>query len=304
MIAEPRLRSCPTTRSCTSASRCAGSARRSVRGYARECFEQGNAADGAVGGAGREGLRGRQHSGRVGRRRDSGCPRSRSWRRRPRPPVSWLLMLVVSPAIAGSILTLHGTDEQKDRWLRGIAAGTTRIAFAITEPDAGTNSHNLRTELRRTDDGLPAVGSEGLHLRGRGRRPRCWSLPACATRTVSSASRACASSTSMPRALRASVIPMPYIGPDRQWTLFFDGVEVSADRLVGGEHGGLAAVFDGLNPERIMIAAQAQRLWPAGAREGQPRTRTSASSGGRRSAPIRALHIRWRRRRSSSSWRG
>jgi alkylation response protein AidB-like acyl-CoA dehydrogenase len=51
-------------------------------------------------------------------------------------------------------------------------------------------------------------------------------------------------------------IPMPYIGPDTQWTLFFDGVEVEADRLVGGEQGGLAAVFDGLNPERIMIAAQ------------------------------------------------
>jgi alkylation response protein AidB-like acyl-CoA dehydrogenase len=51
-------------------------------------------------------------------------------------------------------------------------------------------------------------------------------------------------------------IPMPYIGPDIQWTLFFDGVEVEADRLVGGEQGGLAAVFDGLNPERIMIASQ------------------------------------------------
>lgn len=59
------------------------------------------------------------------------------------------LMLVVSPAIAGTILALHGTSEQQERWLRGIAAGTTKLAFAITEPDAGTNSHNLRTEIRR-----------------------------------------------------------------------------------------------------------------------------------------------------------
>jgi alkylation response protein AidB-like acyl-CoA dehydrogenase len=50
---------------------------------------------------------------------------------------------------------------------------------------------------------------------------------------------------------------MPYIGPDQQWTLFFDGLEVAADRLVGGEEGGLASVFDGLNPERIVIAALA-----------------------------------------------
>jgi alkylation response protein AidB-like acyl-CoA dehydrogenase len=54
-----------------------------------------------------------------------------------------LLLIVVSPAIVGNILARHGTDEQKERWLRGIAAGTTKIAFAITEPDAGTNSHNL-----------------------------------------------------------------------------------------------------------------------------------------------------------------
>jgi len=51
------------------------------------------------------------------------------------------------------------------------------------------------------------------------------------------------------------VIPMPYIGPDKQWTLFFEDVPVQADRLIGGETGGLAAVFDGLNPERIIAAA-------------------------------------------------
>ena len=63
-----------------------------------------------------------------------------------------LLLIVVSPAIVGSILARHGTHEQKDSWLRGIAAGTTKIAFAITEPDAGTNSHNISTSLRRDGD--------------------------------------------------------------------------------------------------------------------------------------------------------
>src|SRR6516165_11969187 len=54
-----------------------------------------------------------------------------------------LLLIVVSPAIVGSILTHHGTSAQKERWLRGIGAGTTKVAFAITEADAGSNSHNL-----------------------------------------------------------------------------------------------------------------------------------------------------------------
>jgi alkylation response protein AidB-like acyl-CoA dehydrogenase len=50
-------------------------------------------------------------------------------------------------------------------------------------------------------------------------------------------------------------IPTALRAPDRQWTLFFDDVHVTPDRLVGSETGGLKAVFDGLNPERIMGAA-------------------------------------------------
>jgi alkylation response protein AidB-like acyl-CoA dehydrogenase len=55
-------------------------------------------------------------------------------------------------------------------------------------------------------------------------------------------------------------IPMPLIGPDQQWTLFFDDVEVDDERLVGGENGGLGPVFDGLNPERIMGASIASGI--------------------------------------------
>src|SRR5437870_3702809 len=57
-----------------------------------------------------------------------------------------VLLIVVSPAIAGSVLVRHGMPEQKDRWLRGIGRGDLKIAFAITEPAAGTNTHNLSTK--------------------------------------------------------------------------------------------------------------------------------------------------------------
>ena len=83
---------------------------------------------------------------------------------------SSLLLIVVSPAIVGSILARHGTPDQNDRWLRGIAAGTTKVAFAITEPDAGTNSHNLSTSLSAGGPLRPAR-PEDLHL-GRGARRR------------------------------------------------------------------------------------------------------------------------------------
>ena len=71
-----------------------------------------------------------------------------------------LLLIVVSPAIVGSILVRHGNAEQKDRWLRGIAAGTTKVAFAITEPGAGSNSHNLATSARPSNGGYKIRGEK------------------------------------------------------------------------------------------------------------------------------------------------
>jgi alkylation response protein AidB-like acyl-CoA dehydrogenase len=48
-----------------------------------------------------------------------------------------LLLMVVSPAINGTIISKCGTEDQKRRWLPGIADGSITMAFAITEPDAG-----------------------------------------------------------------------------------------------------------------------------------------------------------------------
>src|SRR5215218_3851115 len=71
---------------------------------------------------------------------------------------SALLMMVVSPAINGTIISKFGTEEQKKRWLPGLADGSVTMAFAITEPDAGSNSHNLATVARRDGDGWTLRG--------------------------------------------------------------------------------------------------------------------------------------------------
>jgi alkylation response protein AidB-like acyl-CoA dehydrogenase len=165
-----------------------------------------------------------------------------------------LLLIVVSPAIAGSILAKHGSEEQKDRWLRGIGAGSTKIAFAITEADAGTNSHNLQTSLTRRGDRFLLSGqktfisgveeADALLVVARSRLPDgSLGLPCL-----------CIVDVDCPGFTRQQ-IPMPQVGPDRQWTLFLDDVELEEERLVGGESGGLGPIFDGLNPERIMGAA-------------------------------------------------
>ena len=60
-----------------------------------------------------------------------------------------LLMMVVSPAICGTVIARFGTEEQKRAWLPGLADGTRTMAFGITEPDAGSNSHRITTTARR-----------------------------------------------------------------------------------------------------------------------------------------------------------
>jgi len=165
-----------------------------------------------------------------------------------------LLLIVVSPAIVGSILTKHGTQAQKERWLAGIGAGTTKVAFAITEADAGSNSHKLSTSLRRDGDRYLLNGQKTFisgvedadHLLVVARTRLAGGelgLPSLAIVDVDAPG------------LTRQPIPMALRGADRQWTLFFDDVELEEERLIGGENGGLGVVFDGLNPERIMGAS-------------------------------------------------
>src|SRR5262245_29251631 len=63
-----------------------------------------------------------------------------------------LLLMVVSPAIAATIIARHGTPAQRERYLPGIADGTLKIVFAITEPEAGSNVHRLGTVAERDGD--------------------------------------------------------------------------------------------------------------------------------------------------------
>ena len=62
-----------------------------------------------------------------------------------------LLLLLVSPAICATVIARFGTDAQKEHWLPNLASGKMKMAFAITEPDAGSNTHRIATE--GTSDG-------------------------------------------------------------------------------------------------------------------------------------------------------
>ncbi|MFL4905074.1 acyl-CoA dehydrogenase family protein [Streptomyces sp. MMS24-I2-30] len=167
-----------------------------------------------------------------------------------------LLMLVVSPAICGTVIARFGTEEQKRAWLPGLADGTRTMAFGITEPDAGSNSHRITTTARRdpgTGDWLLTgrkVFISGVDIAdavlivGRTEDARTGRLKPC----LFIVPRDTEGFTRRP-------IDMEINAAEKQFELTLDDVRLPADALVGEEDAGLLQLFAGLNPERIMTAA-------------------------------------------------
>ncbi|MGW5235123.1 acyl-CoA dehydrogenase family protein [Streptomyces nodosus] len=172
-----------------------------------------------------------------------------------------LLMLVVSPAICGTVIARFGTDAQKERWLPGLADGTRTMAFGITEPDAGSNSHRITTTARRDP------GSGDWLLTGRkvfisGADTADAVLIVGRTETVSGpegrTGRLKPCLFIVPRdteGFQRRPIAMELHAAEKQFELTLDEVRLPADALVGDENAGLLQLFAGLNPERVMTAA-------------------------------------------------
>ena len=172
-----------------------------------------------------------------------------------------LLLLVVSAAISAEVITRFGTPEQRATWLPGLAAGTSKVVFAITEPDAGSNTHRLSTTATRDGDGWVLRGTkyyisgvdeaDALLVVARTGAPGPAKTPG--------RSEAPLSMFLVPAdapGLERSVLPVDLLLPEKQFTLHFDDVRLGPEALVGQEGEGFRQVFHGLNPERITGAAQ------------------------------------------------
>jgi alkylation response protein AidB-like acyl-CoA dehydrogenase len=165
-----------------------------------------------------------------------------------------LLMMVVSPAICGTVITRFGTEEQKSRWLPGIADGTATMAFAITEPDAGTNSHNITTTARREGDGWVLNGRK-IYISGVDEAENVLVVARVGDPSTGSAKPCLFVVPTDAPGFEFTPIPMEIVSPEQQFSVFVDDVRLPADALVGDENAGLVQLFAGLNPERIMAAS-------------------------------------------------
>lgn len=166
-----------------------------------------------------------------------------------------LLLLLVSSAICGEVIATFGSDRQKERWLPGLASGASKMVFAITEPDAGSNTHRLSTTAHREGDEW-VISGQKYYISGVDDAGAL--LVVARTGSDPSGKKARLSlfivNSDAPGLERQS-LPVSVMLPERQFTLHFGDVRVPADRLVGTEGDGFEQVFQGLNPERITGAA-------------------------------------------------
>ena len=167
-----------------------------------------------------------------------------------------LLMMVVSPAICGTIIARYGTAEQQRYWLPRLASGSAIMAFGITEPDAGSNSHRLATVATRDGDTWVLSGrkvfisgvdeAEAVLIVGRTGDARTGKLqPALFVVPTDTPG------------FSYQPLEMDIVMPEKQYLLFLDDVRLPATALIGEESAALQQLFAGLNPERIMASAMA-----------------------------------------------
>ncbi|WP_235674485.1 acyl-CoA dehydrogenase family protein [Mycolicibacterium pulveris] len=195
--------------------------------------------------------------------------------------------MLFSSGVTGTVLDRSANDEQKERWLPGVASGETRLSFAITEPDAGSNAHRIATTARREGDHYVLNGQKVFIT---GMESADWVMVVARTSVDDATGRGRLSvfmvSTDSP-GLSWAPIRTVMGQPDKSHQVFFDNVAVPAEQVIGTEGRGLAVAFTGLNTERILTSslctgigryaltkavayANSRRVWdvPIGAHQG------------------------------------
>ena len=177
-------------------------------------------------------------------------------------------------AVHMNIFGLHpvvvfGTDAQKKRWLPPLIAGHDKACFGVTEPNTGLNTLKLKTRAVR----------DGNHYVVSGQK--VW----ISTAQVANKILLLARTTPVEEATGTDGLSLFYTDLDRQFIevreiekmgrsavdsnqVFIDGLRIPVEDRIGEEGKGFKYILHGLNPERILIAAEAVGLGQAALKRG------------------------------------
>ena len=165
-------------------------------------------------------------------------------------------------------VAVYGSAEQKERMLPPIAAGKEKACFAVTEPNAGLQTTKLQTRAERRGDRYVINGA------------KIW----ISTAQVADKMLILVRTTPLDEVRKATDgLSLFYTALDRRHVevreiekmgraavdsnqVFIDGLEVPADDLIGEEGSGFKYILHGLNPERVLVGAEAIGLGRAALR--------------------------------------
>jgi len=157
-------------------------------------------------------------------------------------------------------LLRHGSDAQKQRWLPGIASGELRMqSMAVTEPTTGTDTTKLKTTAVRRGDKYVINGQKVWISRV---QHSDLMLLLARTTPLDQVKKKSEGLSVFVVDLREAIGSGLTVQPIRNMVnhetseLFFDNLEVPAENLIGEEGRGLKYILDGMNAERILIAAE------------------------------------------------
>ncbi len=156
-------------------------------------------------------------------------------------------------------IVVHGTEEQKKRWLTPLIAGEEKCCFGVTEPDAGLNTSAIKTRAERDGNNYKVSGT------------KMWTSTAQEAEKVLLLAR----TTARDKVAKPfDGISLFYTDLDRRYVeireipkmgrkavdtnfVFYDNLPVPKEDLIGEEGRGFYYLLDGINPERCLIAAEA-----------------------------------------------
>ena len=169
-----------------------------------------------------------------------------------------LLMLIVSTAMGAIPIARYGTAAQKQRFLPPLASGEEKFCFAITEPNAGSNSFRIQTFARLEGDAYVLSGQK-CFISGIDDSEHVLVVARTVRADAAGDKREGMSlfivDTKSP-GLTFHRMDTRVLAPERQYEVFFDDVRVPRENVLG-DGLGLKPIFDALNPERVAVAALA-----------------------------------------------
>ena len=161
--------------------------------------------------------------------------------------------------IMGTLLR-HGNAAQKQRWLPDIASGALSLqAFGVTEPSSGSDTLNLTTTARRDGDQYVINGQKIWTSRAE----HSDLMLLLARTTAKEEVRKKGEGLSVflvdlreARGQGVTIRPIRTMMNHATTEVFFDDLHIPADSLIGAEGRGFRYILDGMNAERILIAAE------------------------------------------------